>query len=195
MNKLYYILTLLVFSFIGILLFRKYQDTTTLIIGDNEVLEESTEEEVNIIQQDIITVPFEELGITMDVPIDLELVKTPYFVNESNSELESYTFYLQERKETGEIGFQIYGLYQFSLPEVTWEELSKIEEDDENYEYVNEIEINGLKGYETKLTGERGNYVYMFLLDNRVLRIAVSPGTISSKERADIIINTLTVLE
>lgn len=145
------------------------------------------------VQTDEIYRVFSEIGVSISVPKELDVIQTPNY-NDTEARLDSYTFYIQEYQNEGAIDFQIYGLYQFDIPETTWNELSEIKTDTTNYEYVKEISINGIRGYDTKLSGERGNYLYMFLLDNHVLRIAVSPATPENKVRADSIIETLTLL-
>lgn len=137
---------------------------------------------------------FPEIGISLEVPDNLEVVKTPNYNPETSDNLESYTFYIQDYKNENAIDFQIYGLYQNNIPTTSWEQLEQLKNEKEVYQYAKEINLDGLKGLETQLAGERNNFVYLILLRDRVLRIAVSPATEMNKERADSIINTLKVL-
>lgn len=134
---------------------------------------------------------FREIGITMNIPDNLEVIKNSVFNPDTPQELESYIFYIQDYTKAGAIDFQIYGLYQVSTPAITWEQLSEVKNDTTTYKYVKEIEINGLKGFETQLNGERGNYVYLFHLNGRVLRVAVSPATEQYRQATDEIIGTI----
>ncbi|MCJ7718141.1 MAG: hypothetical protein MUO54_16695 [Anaerolineales bacterium] len=140
---------------------------------------------------------FEELGFSLEVPTDLTVIQDPIVDSNDSSKLEMYLFYIQnygspDGPSSG--NFQIYGLLQFSIPTVTWEELAIIQDDTTNYQYVKPIEINGLKGFDTQLAGERNNYVYLFHLKDHVLRIAVSDPTPENKARAEEILNTLALI-
>ncbi|KKS07559.1 hypothetical protein A3K01_00280 [candidate division WWE3 bacterium RIFOXYD1_FULL_43_17] len=140
---------------------------------------------------------FEELGISLSVPENLHVNKSPNF-NATTGKLESYTFYIQNYGD--EDGpptkyFQIYGLYQPDLPETTFEDLALMKDDTENYEYVKEFSAGTLQGFEVKQKGERANYSYSLLFNGRVLRITVSEGTVENKTAAEKIIKTLKVLQ
>lgn len=140
---------------------------------------------------------FEELGISLVVPEDLHVIKSPGF-NASTGKLESYTFYIQNYGDesgpaTGD--FQIYGLYQPSLQEITPEDIAAIKYDTENYVNVKEFSTGAIQGYEARQKGERANYVYFLPLNGRILKIAVSQGTEINKSAAEKILKTLKVIE
>ncbi len=140
---------------------------------------------------------FDELGISLSIPENLYVIKTPNY-NPETDELESYNFFIQNYcfeggPATGDL--QIYGLYQFDLPETTPEELAKIKEDTQNYSYIKEFTAGPLSGYETRQNGERTNYVYMLLLNGRVLKISVSEPTETNKLIAEKILKSLRLKE
>ena len=108
--------------------------------------------------------------------------------------MDSYLFYFQNYGYPGGPSsgdFQKYGLLQYNLPPVSWDDFAEIENESEIYEYVNPIEIDGLRGFDTQLAGHRNNYDYLFHIDGRVLRIAVSSPTPENKALAEKILNTL----
>lgn len=136
---------------------------------------------------------FDELGISLSIPENLYVIKTPNY-NVETDKLDSYNFYIQNYgfeggTATGDL--QIYGLYQFDLPSTTPEELAKVKEDTQNYVYVNEFAAGPLSGYETQQKGERSNYVYMLLLNGRVLRISVSEPTETNRLTAEKILKSI----
>ena len=137
---------------------------------------------------------FDELGISLEVPADLYVKKDPIVNLDDSRKLESYLFYIQNYGYPGGPSsgdFQMYGLLQFSLPTVSWDDFAEIQNNSAEYDYVNYIEINGLRGFDTQLAGERNNFVYLFYLDNHVLRIAISSPTPENKALAEQILNTL----
>ena len=140
---------------------------------------------------------FDELGISLIVPDELFVIKEPIFDADDPSIIDSYLFYIQdygypEGPASGD--FQIYGFYQFELPKISWEELAEIQADTTNYEYVNYVEVGGLRGFDTQYSGQRNRFVYFFHYQDGVLILAISSPTEFNKNRADAIINTLTVL-
>ena len=137
---------------------------------------------------------FDELGISLDVPADLYVHKDPNVSLNDNSKLVGYLFYIQNYgfpggQSSGD--FQMYGSVQYDLPPISWEEFADIQNNSEIYEYVNPIEIGGLRGFDTQYAGQRNNYVYLFHIDGHVLRIAVSSPTPENKALAEEIFNTL----
>jgi len=141
---------------------------------------------------------FEELGISLEVPADLYVKKEPIVSLNDSSKLESYLFYIQNYGQPGGSpsgDFQMYGHLQYELPPVTWEQFSEIQDNSEEmYQYVNEIEINGLRGFDTQFSGQRNRFVYLFYLDGHVLSIAVSEPTPENKALADQIIQSLELI-
>jgi hypothetical protein len=77
---------------------------------------------------------------------------------------------------------------------VSWDEFSNGTLNSSMNAYANYIEIDGLRGYDTQLSGQRNRFVYLFHLDQHVLSIAVSAPTQENKALADQIISTLQVL-
>lgn len=137
---------------------------------------------------------FEQLGISLDIPEDLVVIKEPVINLDDPNKLESYLFYIQNYGPEGGPGedyFQIYGILQYSIPTVAWEEYASDVLNSDMYSYAKEIEVNGLKGLDTQLGGERNRFVYMFSLDGHILSLAVSDPTEENKLLADQIINTL----
>jgi hypothetical protein len=137
---------------------------------------------------------FDQLGISLEVPAELFVWKDPLVDLNDPSRLESYLFYIQnygypEGPNSG--NFQMYGHLQFVLPTVSWEQFAEVQNDTNSYEYVNYIEINGIRGFDAQFSGQRNRYVYMFYLDGRVLSIAVSEPTPENKALSDQIISTL----
>lgn len=134
---------------------------------------------------------FEAIKITLRVPSDMDVVKEINYTPKDSSNIESYIFYIQDYKEGNEVNFQIYGIYQLSTPTISYDEFIEIKNDTETYEYVKEIDINGTKGFETLQKGERNNYVYLLHIEERILRLVVSPTSDENKLAAEEIINTL----
>lgn len=141
---------------------------------------------------------FDELGISLEVPADLYVRKDPIVSLNDSSKLEGYLFYIQNYGYPGGSSsgdFQMYGSLQFgSFMTVSWEEFSNNTLNSPMNKYANYIEIDGLRGYDTQLSGERNRFVYLFHLDQHVLSIAVSAPTPENKALADQIISTLKVL-
>lgn len=139
-------------------------------------------------------ITFEQLGISLEIPADLVVIKEPVYNLDDPSKLDSYLFYIRNYSPAegpGENYFQIYGHLQYSIPSTTWEEFAPNVLDSDMYAYAEEIEVNGLRGLNTQLTGQRNRFVYFFLLDGHVLNLAVSEPTETNKALADQIINTL----
>ncbi len=139
---------------------------------------------------------FDELGFSLLIADDLSVEKNPVPL-EGQEGLELYTFFIQPLPGEGSADsyFQIYGLIQFSTPEITWEELSQAQDETEAYSYVEPIEFNGLQGFETQLIGERSNFVFLFYLEKHLLRIAVSDPTQENLARTKEILATLEWLD
>jgi hypothetical protein len=137
---------------------------------------------------------FEQLGISLEIPQDLVVIKEPIINLDDPSKLESYIFYIQNygpEEGPGEDYFQMYGLLQYSIPQVNWEEYTSDVLNSDMYSYAEEIEVNGLQGLDTQVAGVRNRFVYFFSLDGRVLTIAVADPTEENKALADQIIDTL----
>ncbi len=137
---------------------------------------------------------FEQLGISLEVPEGFVVIKDPVVNLDDPNKLQSYLFYIQNYgplEGPGEDYFQIYGHLQYDLPQITWEDYKNDILNSDMYEYAREIEISGLPGLDTQLTGQRNNFVYFIPLDGRVLNIAVSAPTEANKILADQIISTL----
>jgi hypothetical protein len=137
---------------------------------------------------------FDPLGISLEVPADLYVAKVPDVDLNDASKLATYLFYIQNYGYPGGPNtgnFQMYGHLQFGLPPVSWEQFAQVQNDTTNYEYVNYIEINGVRGFDAQFSGQRNRYVYMFYLDGRVLTIAVSEPIPENKALSDQIISTL----
>lgn len=140
---------------------------------------------------------FEELGISLDIPRELYVKKEPIVNYEDQSKLDSYLFYIQNYGYPGgpsSGNFQMYGLLQYNLPPVSWEEFSNNQVNSSINAYANYIEAGGLRGYDTQLTGERNRFVYHFYLDGSVLSIAVGEPTPENKALADQIIQSLELI-
>ena len=162
----------------------------------SEVIQRTPSETAAVTNSATQRYTFAELGISMEVPADLYVKKDPIVNLDDNSKLESYLFYIQnygfpEGPSSGD--FQMYGSLQFSLHTFSWEEFAEVQNDTEIYAYVNYVEINGLRGFDTQLAGQRNNFVYLFYLDNHVLRIAISSPTPEHKALAQQILNTLEI--
>jgi len=139
-------------------------------------------------------ISFDQLGISLEIPEELEVIKDPIVNLDDPSKLQSYLFYIQSYGPSGaptENYFQMYGHLQYDLPPTTWDEYKNNILNSDMYAYAQEIEVNGLEGIDSQFTGERNRFVYHFLLDGRVLSIAVSDPTEENKALADQIINTL----
>lgn len=140
---------------------------------------------------------FEQLGISLEVPQDLYVHKDLDVNYEDQSKLDSYLFYIQNYGYPGgpsSGNFQMYGLLQYSLPPISWEAFSDGQVNSPMNAYANYIEVEGLRGYDTQVAGERNRYVYYFHLDGRVLSIAVADPTPENKALADEIIQSLALL-
>lgn len=156
-------------------------------------LEDSTEEEIAGTKR----YQFEQLGISLEIPSELCVIKTPDVKYNDQSKLESYVFYIQNYgcpigPASG--NFQMYGLLQYTSMPGSWEEFSNVHLDSPNNAYANYIEVDGLRGYDTQLTGQRNRFVYHFFLEGYDLTIAVAEPTLENKELADQIIQSLEFL-
>lgn len=143
---------------------------------------------------DSARVEFTELGISLEVPNDLYVMKEPSVNLNDSSKLAAYLFYIQNYG--GDVGpgpdyFQMYGLLQYDLPPTTWEQFAQLGDNAPEYAYINPIEINGVRGFEGQFSGTRNRFIYLFYLDGRVLTIAVADPTPENKVLADSIIQTL----
>lgn len=137
---------------------------------------------------------FEELGISLEIPTDLYVKKDPIVNYEDQGKLDSYLFYIQNYGNPGGPSsgdFQMYGHLQYNLPTVSWEEFSINQINSPMNAYANYIEVGGLRGYDTQLSGQRNRFVYHFYLEGSVLSIAVSETTPENKILADQIIQSL----
>ncbi|MFC2028921.1 hypothetical protein ACFLTX_03230 [Chloroflexota bacterium] len=142
-------------------------------------------------------VSFGQLGISLEIPTELCVRKSPEVNYEDQSKLNSYTFYIQNYgcpsgAESGT--FQMYGLLQYTSLPRSWEEFSKIHLDSPNNAYANYFEVDGLRGYDTQLTGQRNRFVYHLYLNGYDLTIAVGEPTPENKVIADQIIQSLEFL-
>jgi hypothetical protein len=140
---------------------------------------------------------FEELGISLLVPDDLYIVTNADYNTENPSLLDSYQLYIQnygfpEGPASGD--FQIYGFYQFNLPKISWDEFAEIETEITSFEYINYVEIAGLRGFDTQYSGQRNRFVYLFHYLDGTLNFAVSEPTEANKILADQIILTLKIV-
>ena len=141
---------------------------------------------------------FEELGISLEVPADLYVKKDPLVKLDDPSKLGGYLFYIQNYGHPGGQSsgdFQMYGHLQYgSYMTLSWDAFSENTVNSPMNASANFIEIDGLRGYDTQLSGVRNRFVYLFHLDQHVLSIAVSAPTPENKALADQIISTLKVL-
>ncbi|MEJ2013987.1 MAG: hypothetical protein P8X64_17395 [Anaerolineales bacterium] len=146
---------------------------------------------------DATRIEFTELGITLEVPNDLQVFKEPSVDLNDSSKLAAYLFYIQNyggSQGPGPDYFQMYGHLQYDLPPTTWEQFAQVADNTTEYAYINPIEINGVRGFEGQFSGTRNRFIYMFYLDGRVLTIAVADPTPENKALADSIIQTLELL-
>jgi len=152
-------------------------------------------------QEEVIPEPsskrytFDQLGISLEVPSELYVFKEPGVNYDDPSKLDGYYFYIQnygyrEGPHTGD--FQMYGHYQYSLRSLSWDEFANNTINSPNNASVTEIEINGLRGFDTFPSVQRKRFVYQFLLEGQVLTLAVTATTDENKVLADQIIKTLT---
>ncbi len=117
---------------------------------------------------------FEQLGISLQVPEELVVIKDPIVNLDDPSRLQSYLFYIQNYGPTGgpaEDYFQMYGHLQYDLPPTDWETYKNDILNSDMYAYAQEIEVNGLPGIDSQLGGQRNRFVYHFLLDGQILTI------------------------
>ena len=139
-------------------------------------------------------VTFEQLGISLEIPSELCVIKDPSVNYEDQSKLDAYLFYIQNYGCPGgpsSGNFQMYGLLQYDLLPRSWEEFSNAHLDSPNNAYADYIEVDGLRGYDTQLTGIRNRFVYHFYLDGNDLGIYVSDITPENKDLSDQIIQSL----
>lgn len=139
-------------------------------------------------------VSFDQLGISLEVPQNLYVAKDPRVSFDDPSRLEGYLFYIQNYGFPGgppSGNFQIYGHLQYNLQPTTWEEFAENTLNSEMNAYETEIEVNGLRGFDTQLSGVRNRYVYLFLLEGQVLTLAVADPTEENKALADQIVSTM----
>ena len=139
-------------------------------------------------------VTFDQLGISLEIPADLYVYKAPNFNYDDVSKLDGYLFYIQNYGYPGGSpsgDFQMYGHLQYSLWSKTWEEFEESTLNSTMIAYATEIEINGLRGFDTQNSGERPRFVYQFLVKGQVLTLAVSAPTEENKALADQIVSTL----
>jgi hypothetical protein len=139
-------------------------------------------------------VQFDQLGISLEVPQELYVQKDPQTNYDNASVLDSYLFYIQNYGQPGgppSGNFQMYGHLQYNLPNISWEEFAQIQTDSPMNDYANEIEINGVRGFDTQVAGQRNRFVYHFYLNGQILSIAVADPSEENKVIADQIISTL----
>ena len=137
---------------------------------------------------------FDQLGISLEIPSELYVSKDPLVSYDDPSILDGYLFYIQNYGYPGgpsSGNFQMYGHLQYNLVPISWEVFAGNIINSTMNAYANEIEINGLRGFDTQLSGQRNRFVYQFLLNGQVLSIAVSDITEENKAAADQIISTL----
>jgi hypothetical protein len=137
---------------------------------------------------------FDQLGISLEVPAELYVYKDPSVSYDDPSKLEGYLFYIQNygyRGGPSSGDFQMYGHLQYNLQPIRWEEFAENTINSTMNAYANEIEINGLRGFDTQLSGVRNRYVYQFLINGQVLSIAVADPTEENKKISDQIISTI----
>jgi len=139
-------------------------------------------------------VNFDQLGISLEVPRELYVQKDPLVNYDNASLLDSYLFYIQnygfpEGPHTG--NFQMYGHLQYFPHTITWEEFAQGQIDSDMNAYANEIEINGVRGFDTQVAGQRNRFFYHFLINNQVLSIAIAEPSEENKVIGDQIISTL----
>ncbi|MEE8356572.1 MAG: hypothetical protein V3R33_04610 [Anaerolineales bacterium] len=158
------------------------------------------EEQPTSTQEDVSTGPatkrysFDQLGISLEVPAELYVYKDPSVNYDDPGKLDGYLFYIQNygyRGGPSSGDFQMYGLMQFRPFTFSWEEFASIQVDSPNNVYANEIEINGLRGFDTQLSGIRNRFFYHFYLEGNILSIAVAAPTEENKAKADQIISTI----
>jgi hypothetical protein len=172
-------------------------DNSTISTSTNTTappeLEDSGEEEIAGTKRH----RFEQLGISLEIPNELCVIKNPSVKYEDQSKLESYRFYIQNYGCPGGTtsgNFQMYGLLQYTSLPRSWEEFSNIHVESPNNAYANYIEVGGLRGYDTQMTGQRNRFVYHFYLEGFDLSIYVAEPTSEVKELADQIIQSLELL-
>jgi hypothetical protein len=139
-------------------------------------------------------VEFGQLGISLEVPEDLHVVKNIDVNYEDPGKMTGYQFYIQNYGQRGgpsSGNFQMYGHIQYDLPPTSWEEFASNLTNSPNHAYVTEIEVNGLRGFDTQFSGVRNRYVYYFYLNGRILSIAVAEPSEANKTVSDRIINTI----
>lgn len=137
---------------------------------------------------------FDQLGISLEIPQELCVIKDPNVKYEDVSKVESYLIYIQNYGCPGGPSsgdFQIYGHLQYSLFPMTWEEFSNNQMNSPNNAYANYIEIGGLRGYDTQLNGPRNRFVYHFFLEGYDLSFSVAEPSVENKATANEIIYTL----
>jgi hypothetical protein len=171
-------------------------ENTELIIEEPpiDVVQPTTANEEPLATSTTKRYTFEQLGISLEIPMDLYVKKDPIVNYEDQSRLDSYLFYIQNYGYPGgpsSGNFQMYGLLQYNLPPVAWEEFSNNQINSPINAYANYIEVGGLRGYDTQLTGERNRFFYHFYLEGSILSIAVSEPTPENKTLADQIIQSL----
>ena len=139
-------------------------------------------------------VTFDQLGISLEIPAELYVYNAPNFNYDDPSKLDGYLFYIQNYGYPGgppSGDFQIYGHLQYSLWSKTWEEFKEDTLNSTMNAYATEIDVNGLRGFDTQNSGERPRFVYQFLVKGQVLTLAVSAPTEENKALADQIVSTL----
>ncbi len=140
---------------------------------------------------------FEQLGISLEVPLDLYVQKHLDVNYEDQRKLDGYRFTIQNYGYPGgpsSGNFQMYGYLQYNLTPISWEAFSDGQLNSTSNAYANYIEVGGLRGYDTQVAGVRNRYVYHFYLDGQALLIAVADPTPENKALADEIIQSLQLL-
>jgi hypothetical protein len=78
--------------------------------------------------------------------------------------------------------------------EIGWDDFAAIQTDSDNFQYVNYVEIGGLRGFDAQFSGQRNRFIYLFHYRESTLNFAISEPTESYKLIADQIISTLKVV-
>ena len=170
------------------------ETSTPAILPPTEEVKPTTDVDEEADAPSTRLVTFDQLGISLEIPAELYVYKDPQFNYDDVSKLNGYIFEIQNYGYPGgppSGDFQIYGHLQYSPFPRTWEDLKESTLNSTMNAYATEIEVNGLRGFDTQASGERPRFDYQFLLNGQVLTLAVAAPTEENKALADQIVSTL----
>lgn len=125
----------------------------------------------------------DEIGLRFKIPPGTTFRKE---VADDGGRIRILGFYVENNDKDNP--YMLYGVYQFDK-EATQEDLEKAK-DDMNPSTIKEASIDGYKGIEGLILGEKTRYITMILKDGKLFTVSTIPPTLENKELTDKILPT-----